>query len=73
MAIAGFQLEHAANVHSILTTSGGVAAVSCREIADAEGIVAAADAALYAAKQCGRNRVLINRRTMQPRIRIAVG
>jgi diguanylate cyclase (GGDEF)-like protein len=58
LAIAGLQLPHPASpVAPVLTVSVGVATANQEGWCTREGLVAAADRALYAAKKAGRNRV----------------
>lgn len=66
LAVASLQVDHAANAHSVLTLSGGVAQALFLDTATAQDIVAAADAALYRAKQCGRNRIMIASQSAVP-------
>jgi diguanylate cyclase (GGDEF)-like protein len=58
LAIADLQLPHPTSpVASVLTVSVGVATAKQEGWCTREGLVAAADRALYAAKKAGRNRV----------------
>ena len=50
-------IEHADSPHRRLTISGGCVALVADAETDAEEVMAAADAALYASKRAGRNRV----------------
>lgn len=53
-AVAARALPHEANPYGIVTVSLGIACLA-PDSADSAGLVAAADAALYAAKRAGRN------------------
>jgi diguanylate cyclase (GGDEF)-like protein len=55
--IAGLQLDHSGNRHSVVTVSVGCSAVVPVSHRRPEDLVKAADLALYAAKHQGRNRV----------------
>lgn len=55
-AVATDKLGHGGNALPV-TLSAGVASVGISEVADLESLITAADAALYAAKNAGRNRV----------------
>jgi diguanylate cyclase (GGDEF)-like protein len=56
-AVENAALPHEVSPYSVVTVSIGVASASIAEIANPETLIAQADAALYAAKQAGRNRV----------------
>jgi diguanylate cyclase (GGDEF)-like protein len=63
LAVASLQLPHPVSPNDgILTISVGVATASREWLKTPEDLVAAADAALYAAKRNGRNRVEVARR-----------
>ena len=55
--VAVWKLPHRASVHGVLTVSGGVAATPVPGMEGSRGLFAEADAALYAAKQAGRDQV----------------
>jgi diguanylate cyclase (GGDEF)-like protein len=57
-AVQARQLRHVASSHHVLTVSIGVATVRGETMTTSRALVNAADAALYEAKDAGRNRVL---------------
>ena len=60
-AVQARQLRHVASSHHVLTVSIGVATVRGETMTTSRALVNAADAALYEAKDAGRNRVLCYR------------
>ncbi len=59
-AIASLELPHCGiGPSGLVTVSAGVATAAAHELATPDALFAAADCALYAAKQCGRNRVCL--------------
>ena len=56
-AVMGWAMPHMAGPHAVLTVSCGVASVPEVLAHNAAALVAEADAALYAAKNAGRNQV----------------
>ncbi len=56
-AIAALEIPHPASPYGVLTVSVGVAAAVAVEQQGVGSLIAAADKALYAAKEAGRNRV----------------
>lgn len=67
-AVAGLMLPHRTSVHEYVTVSIGVACAVPSETTKPADLLEAADAALYAAKHCGRNAVTEHRliRTPEP-------
>ncbi|SEO09296.1 diguanylate cyclase (GGDEF) domain-containing protein [Duganella sp. CF517] len=57
-AVAALAAPHQRSAHGIVTVSIGVAALAPPADLDADGLYRAADAALYQAKESGRNRVV---------------
>ncbi|TKC86830.1 diguanylate cyclase [Trinickia terrae] len=57
-AVQALGMRHVASTHQVLTVSAGVASTEGRSFADLRALIAAADAALYAAKAEGRNRTM---------------
>ncbi|HET7888671.1 MAG TPA: PAS domain S-box protein [Bradyrhizobium sp.] len=55
-AIFGLNIRHAGNSNGVVTISSGVASLNCSDI-EADRLIAAADQALYRAKDFGRNAV----------------
>ncbi len=50
-------MPHSGNLHGVVTVSCGVAASRTCAVHDTAALIALADAALYAAKEAGRNRI----------------
>ncbi|MGU3540395.1 sensor domain-containing diguanylate cyclase [Methylobacterium sp. A54F] len=57
--VEGCRLPHADNPHSVVTISAGIASSSAVSAQEAAALIAAADTALYAAKEAGRNRIQV--------------
>ncbi|MBX5455122.1 MAG: diguanylate cyclase [Acidobacteriia bacterium] len=57
LAVEDAALPHEVSPYQVVTVSIGVASASIADIANPETLIAQADAALYAAKEAGRNRV----------------
>jgi diguanylate cyclase (GGDEF)-like protein len=55
--VASWTVPHTANVHGMVTISGGVAELDTAIVMEKDELVAAADRALYVAKKAGRNRI----------------
>ena len=58
-AVRGREIPHPDSPNGIVTVSIGVATEDIEHYATAEALIAAADAALYAAKSAGRDRVMV--------------
>lgn len=71
LAVMVLQIDHLGSDYGVVTISAGVASIStpCRSSA-AEDLIGAADAALYRAKDTGRNRIQAAQMT-KPKISIA--
>lgn len=55
--VSGWKVPHAANPHSVVTVSCGLAQLPSTPASNPAALIAAADKALYEAKRLGRNRV----------------
>ena len=57
-AVQALELRHVASAHHVLTISAGIASTANYSFATYRAFVNASDAALYEAKDAGRNRIL---------------